>query len=66
MRIDQKLVLSKEFLILTDNVVDKTISVQIDGINKQLKILNSLKIGDKLIMLRVQEGQKYLVLSKVG
>lgn len=56
-RIDQKLLLGRQFLILTENVMDKTVN----GIT----ISNGLKTGDKLIMLRVEEGQKYLVLSKV-
>lgn len=56
-RLDQKLLLTKEFLIVTDSFKNKVIN----GIT----IDNELKVGDKLIMLRVQEGQKYLLLSKV-
>lgn len=31
-----------------------------------VKINNSLKNGDKVILLRVQKGQKYIVLDRIG
>lgn len=98
--IEQKMTLSKEFLILTKNVVDYNVDVSInwttnekslnanhnhsasDGVSveqknidlthshvingrKQLTIHNSLKNGDKVILIQVQGGQKYVVLDKI-
>lgn len=98
--IEQKMTLSKEFLILTKNVVDYNVDVSMnwntnekslnanhnhsasDGVSveqknidvshnhaingrKQLTIHNSLKNGDKVILIQVQGGQKYVVLDKI-
>lgn len=98
-QVEQKLILSKEFLILTKNVLNYDIEVKIDietdkskhnhnyndtiqnnpltkttsenihshKINDTIKITisNELKKGDKVIMLRQQGGQKYIVLDKI-
>ena len=33
---------------------------------KKLKVLNALKSGEKVILVRQQGGQKYLVLDRIG
>jgi hypothetical protein len=49
-KIDQKLIIPNECLILTSTV----------------GLLNNIEdIGDKVTMLRVDKGQKYIILSKV-
>ncbi len=59
-------------LILTWAVVSHTVdlpTVNIPGTGPvdlgSVKITEALKAGDKVIMLRVQGGQKFVVLSKV-
>lgn len=60
-RIDQRFILTKEFLILTERVKRKEISI---GSNAYV-INEGLKQGDKLLLLRVQGGQQYVILDKV-
>ncbi|MGJ0848304.1 DUF2577 domain-containing protein [Tissierella praeacuta] len=71
---EQKVPLSSNVLILTPNVVDTEIEVEIDDEveeknlhvheyrgKKKYKFLRGLKVGEKVILLRVQGGQKYVV-----
>ena len=85
-QIEQKLILSDAQLILTRNVKDfeldidlnistenETISCETDlthkhsikGI-KKIKIKNGLKNNETVILFRMQGGQKYVVLDRVG
>lgn len=85
-QIDQKQILTDEFLILTNNVKDyetyANIEITQDGeiqinntektdlntfkVNKvKLKLLNSLKVDDDVILLKQQGGQNYIVLDKI-
>ena len=51
-------------LILTDSVVAR--SAQVQGGSGGTAVINpGLAAGDRVIMLRVQRGQRYIVLSKV-
>ena len=51
-------------LILTDSVVARSAKVQ-DGSGGTVVINPGLTAGDRVVMLRVQQGQRYIVLSKV-
>lgn len=77
--VGQKLPIPQECLVLTRNVTDYTVSCDVDwetevekghthkiSGRKSIKVYNSLKIGDNVIMLRVQGGQQYVVLDRVG
>ena len=85
-QIDQKLILTEEFIVLTKNVKDYEVETDIefegDGnvvideleqnllkklfmSNAKIKIKNALKVGDKVIMIRMQGGQKYVVIDKL-
>lgn len=80
-QIDQKMLLTKEFLVLTKNVVNYEVEVEVDWETeeetctvghkhkligkKKMKIFNALKVQDKVILIKQQGGQKYLVLDKV-
>jgi fibronectin type 3 domain-containing protein len=74
-QVEQKLSLTKEFLVLTKNVIDYEAEVEVDwktddathtikGI-KKMKMKNGLKVADKVILVKQQGGQKYLVLDKI-
>ena len=67
-KVDQKLILGKEQLTLSEAVIDHEVSVTVDWDNekgnKTMKVHNALKIGDKIILARVQGGQTYIILSK--
>ncbi len=69
-KIDQKLILPKEFFIIPENLtryeVDLTHSHNQTGpALGKLVIREGLKIGDKVLLLRVQGGQQYVILDKV-
>lgn len=80
-QIDQKLILTEEFFLLTKAVVDYTINMSVNHTTtvngehshshgyvgtKAFTIHNGLQTGDKVILLRVQGGQQFVVLDKVG
>lgn len=51
-------------LVLTSSVIAKTAPVM-GGQGGTVTINEGLAVGDKVVMLRVSRGQRYIVLSKV-
>jgi hypothetical protein len=65
-QIDQKLILSEEFITLTSGVMDYKVNISINGGTKQeMTVYNGLKAGDLVIMLKSKGGQQYVVLDKI-
>lgn len=62
--IEQKMTVEKEHLIVPESLTDYTVKCEIDGSTKDLKVKNALKTGDKIILLREQGGQRFLILDK--
>jgi hypothetical protein len=50
---------------LTQAVSDYQVDITIDGTRQTATIHNGLRVGDKVILLRVLNGQNFIVLSKV-
>lgn len=64
--IDEKLKLGSVQLVLTRNVTDYDVELTESSIGtKTYTIRNSLKQGEKVVLVRVQGGQKFLVLDRV-
>lgn len=66
--VENKLKLSTNQLILPDRLSDKKFKVTIDdglGTIGTVDVNNALKVGEEVILLRVQGGQKYLIMDKV-
>lgn len=76
--IEQRLTLEKEHLMLTVNVRDYDVGITVDDATelasshkhdikgkKQITIHNGLKVGEVVVLLRIQGGQKYIVLDRV-
>lgn len=64
--IDQKMTLEQAHLELTRNVTDYEVQVSINnGIKQSHKVYNALKQGEKVIMLRMQGGKRYIVWDRV-
>lgn len=85
--IDQKLRLTKEFLILTRNVTDYDVDMTVNHTTekmqaggkdpsfkphkhaykgrKKFKVHNRLLKGENVLMLRMQGGQKYIVIDRI-
>lgn len=77
--VEQRFVLNAAQLILSRNVTDyeTTVSINWDtdtvmehvhnvSGKRKITIHNSLAVGDEVILIRQQEGQKYLVLDRTG
>lgn len=75
--VEQKKELSIAQLILTRNVRDYEVEMSVDHMTevaeghshgykgkKKFTVHNALKVGDSVILLKMQGGQKYLVIDK--
>lgn len=51
-------------LILTDGVKERVVAVE-EGEGGRVTVTEGLKTGDRVLMLRVQNGNQYVVLSKI-
>ncbi len=66
-KVTQKLILSGSAIVLTRNVTDfETMVRQSGGEKRSMKIYNALKVGDEVVMSRLQGGQKFLVIDRIG
>lgn len=66
-KIEQKILLGESQLIIPRNVTDFSVTVQRkDGSSEEMIIKNSLRNDDKVILIRQQEGQKYVVIDRIG
>jgi len=66
-QIDSKLILDEDFLVFTKNVSKYKVDMKIEDLDFEGKAIidNSLETGDKVIMIQIQGGQKYVVLDKL-
>lgn len=77
-RVDQKLLLQSNFLVLCRQVTDYEVTMEVDHTTEQesahnhgylgkktFKVLNGLKAGEKVMMIRMQGGQRFVVLDRV-
>lgn len=64
--IDQKFTISSDFIVLTRNVTDYKVKIEIDGVEKEVKVKNHLSNGDRVILLQEQGGQRFVVIDKAG
>jgi len=60
-RIDQRLTLPEPFLIVPEHMTESRITV--DG--QEIVIRKALEPGDRLVLMRVQGGQQYMVMGRV-
>lgn len=63
--LEQKLSLSEAFVIVPEELTDRTVKIIIDGEEKEIEIKNALQTGDKLALAKIQGGQKYLIISRL-
>lgn len=65
-QISNQMTLGEEFLNLSENVTDHKVKMKIDDETKTVEILNGLKAGDGVTMIRQDGGQQFYVLEKTG
>lgn len=78
--VEQRLTLGAEMLVLTSNVTDHEATLDVSGQTdsagdpvhahqifgrKTITVRNGLKVGEKVILLRMQGGQRFLILDRV-
>lgn len=61
-QVDQKSIYTSKMLILTRNVTD--FEVRLDE-NRVVTVSNALQAGEKVLLVRVQKGKKYVVIDRV-
>lgn len=64
-QIEQKMTLDSEFLILSSLVQNFTVNMTVDGMSRNYTVNLALKKDEKVILLRVQGGQQFLVLDRI-
>lgn len=70
--VDQRFILDADFLILPESLTRLEVDLSHDhgsggqGLTTPLVIRPGLQTGDKVILLRVQGGQQFLILDKVA
>ena len=64
--VDQKITLSEKQLILTDGVKDHTVFLSENGADEKKKytVRGELRRNEKVLLLRADGGQKYVILSR--
>lgn len=62
--VEQKKALTMAQLILTRNVKDYEVEMTLEQVKKKFTVHNALKLGDKVMLVKMQGGQKYIVLDK--
>ncbi|WP_251948978.1 DUF2577 domain-containing protein [Levilactobacillus brevis] len=65
-QISNQMVLSDAFLNLSESVTNHKVKMKIDGDTKTVTVLNALKKGDGVTMIRQDGGQQFYVLEKTG
>lgn len=63
--LEQKLTLTSAFVIVPREFTDYKIKILIDDEEKEIEIKNALTVGEKLVLAKIQAGQKYLILSRL-
>ena len=63
--LEQKLSLSETFVIVPEELTNRTVKIIIDDVEKEIEIKNALQVGDKLALAKIQGGQKYLIISRL-
>lgn len=65
--VEQKLLLGEAQLILTRNVTEYMLTITVQGEQqKDIIVHNALQKGDEVILIRQQEGQKFIVVDRIG
>lgn len=64
-RLSQKLILTEPFLVVSENLTDYEYDALIDGKSHRIKMFKHLKAGEKVLLIRMDSGQKYYVAERV-
>jgi len=66
-RVDQRFTLPKEFLVVPEHLTDYTVKIEFTGSEaREATVYSALKTGEGVLLLRMQGGQKYVILDRIG
>ena len=63
--VEQKITLGTAQLVLARNVTDYNMKITMDNQEKIIKVHNGLKVGEEVLLIRKQGGQKYIVMDRM-
>lgn len=63
--VDNRFELPSSFLILTSLVTNHTVNMTVDGETKPYEVNLGLEVGEAVILLRVHNGQKFIIIDRV-
>ena len=64
-KVSQTIIVDEEFLDIPERMAGCEAEIEIDGIVHKCVIKNSLKTGDKVLLLRKAGGQRFAVIDRV-
>ena len=64
-KMSNTLEIDEDFLYLSRNVTDYEVEIKIGDVIQSRTVLNSLKVGEKVLMLRKSGGQEYIIIDRV-
>lgn len=65
-KLSEKIILSEPFLIVSRYLSDYKQKIALDGKNQEITVFNALAVGDRVAMIRLDGGQQFYVLEKLG
>ncbi|MFS1514550.1 DUF2577 domain-containing protein [Chengkuizengella sp. SCS-71B] len=69
--VDQRFKLPEDFLVVPESVTEIVVDLKHshvgteESLNEPIVIRKGLEVGDKVLLLRIQGGQQYIVLDRV-
>ena len=64
-KMSNDLEIDEDFLHLSRNVTDYEVEIEIGDVIQSRTVRNSLKVGEKVLMLRKSGGQEYIIIDRV-
>jgi len=75
-KVDNRFYLDEESLILTTNVIEKKISLSHThtyasgttdaALESDITIIEALSVSEKVMLLRIEDGQRFVILDRLG
>ncbi len=64
-KVEQKLILTERMLVVPKSLTDFEIGAECGDEHFTLKLYNALKTGDRVLLLRMQGGQKFIITDRL-
>lgn len=64
-RVDNRFEITSSFIIKTSLVSDFDVNMQVNGQTQTYTVKLGLKVGEKVILLRTQNGQRFIIIDRI-